>query len=70
MSYWQSGERRYPIEWRMQLRSEPHPWRVRALLAEQEMNLGVRYWEGAVEVIDQVTDQALGRGYLEMAGYD
>lgn len=70
MSYWQSGERRYPIEWRMQLRSEPHPWRVRALLAEQEMNLGVRYWEGAVEVIDQVTDQALGRGYLEMAGYE
>ena len=28
VSYWQSGDRRYPIEWRMQLQSEPHPWRV------------------------------------------
>jgi predicted secreted hydrolase len=29
----------------------------------------VRYWEGAVEVIDEVTRNRLGRGYLEMAGY-
>ena len=39
------------------------------LLDDQEMRLSVRYWEGAVEVIDEVSGEALGRGYLEMAGY-
>ncbi len=54
----------------MQVRDETHPWRVRAVLEDQEMALSVRYWEGAVEVIDAVTGDRLGRGYLEMAGYE
>jgi predicted secreted hydrolase len=70
VTWWSAGERRYPIEWRLQLQDEPHAWRIRALLADQEMRLSVRYWEGAVEVIDAVTEQPLGRGYLEMAGAD
>jgi len=69
LAHWRSGERRYPVEWRLQLQGEPQPWRVRALLDDQEMRLSVRYWEGAVEVIDEVTRNRLGRGYLEMAGY-
>jgi predicted secreted hydrolase len=69
LAYWQADDRRYPIEWRMQLAGEPNPWRIRALLADQEMRTSVRYWEGAVEVIDEPTDAFLGRGYLEMAGY-
>ena len=69
IDYWDSGDRRYPVAWRIQLRNEPHPWRVRTLLDDQEMRLSVRYWEGAVEVIDEVSGEALGRGYLEMAGY-
>ncbi|UCE77375.1 MAG: lipocalin family protein, partial [Gammaproteobacteria bacterium] len=70
LAHWNAGDRRYPIEWRMQLQGEAHPWRVRALLEDQEMRLSVRYWEGAVEVIDDVTGDRLGHGYLEMAGYE
>jgi predicted secreted hydrolase len=68
LAWWSAGDRRYPIEWRLQLQDEPHAWRIRALLADQEMRLGVRYWEGAVEVTDVVSGTPLGHGYLEMAG--
>jgi predicted secreted hydrolase len=34
------------------------------------MHLSLRYWEGAVEVSDEVNGAVLGRGYLEMAGYE
>jgi predicted secreted hydrolase len=66
---WYFGSEHYPLEWRLQMQGEPRPWRVRALVADQEMRLGVRYWEGAVEVVDEVTGEELGSGYLEMAGY-
>ncbi len=66
LAWWRAGERQYPIEWRLQLQGEPHAWRVRALLADQEMRLSVRYWEGAVEVSDALSGEPLGRGYLEM----
>ena len=66
---WHFGDKRYPLEWRLQLQGEPYSWRVRALVADQEMRLSVQYWEGAVEVTDEMTGEALGRGYLEMAGY-
>ena len=68
LDYWQSDARRYPIEWRMQVAGEA-PWLIRALLSDQEMRASVRYWEGAVEVIDEKSRASIGRGYLEMAGY-
>jgi predicted secreted hydrolase len=68
LDYWESDDRRYPIEWRLQVAGED-PWLIRALLPDQEMRASVRYWEGAVEVIDERTGAQLGRGYLEMAGY-
>jgi len=70
LAHWNAGDRRYPVEWSVQVRGETHPWRVRALLEDQEMRLSVRYWEGAVEVIDAVTGDRLGYGYLEMTGYE
>jgi predicted secreted hydrolase len=68
LEYWESDDRRYPVEWRMQFAGED-PWRIRALLPDQEMRASVRYWEGAVEVSDEKTDKIIGHGYLEMAGY-
>ena len=65
LAHWQG----YPIEWRLQLQGEPRPWRVRALLEDQEMRLSLRYWEGAVEVVSEADGSVLGRGYLELAGY-
>ena len=65
LGHWQG----YPVEWRLHLRGEPNAWRVRALLRDQEMDLSVRYWEGAVEVLSDADGTSLGRGYLELSGY-
>lgn len=54
----------YATQWR--LTYEGRALRVRALLEEQWMDLSVRYWEGAVEVIDEESGGQVGRGYLEM----
>lgn len=70
LNLWRSGERRYPIEWRMQLEGEPNAWRIKARFPNQEMRLSVRYWEGAIEVIDEPSGDTIGSGYLEMTGYE
>ena len=41
---------------------------VRPLLADQEMRLSVRYWEGAVAV-QSVAGDTVGHGYVELTGY-
>lgn len=69
LRYWSVGDRRYPVEWRMKISGEPVTWRIRSLLDEQEMRHSVRYWEGAVEVMEDGSSRPLGRGYLEMTGY-
>jgi predicted secreted hydrolase len=43
---------------------------VTPLLADQELPVTVRYWEGAVAVKGQRANQPIqGNGYLEMTGY-
>lgn len=59
----------YPIVWDVDVPSEGLALRVRAALPDQELNVSVRYWEGAVDVVDRATNRPLGRGYLEMTGY-
>lgn len=68
--YWQDKDgTNYPVQWRLHYKNESTPWVIRALVNEQLMNTSVKYWEGAVEVIDSDSQQLLGRGYLEMTGY-
>lgn len=71
LGWWTSpGGNRYPIRWRMQLLApQPQAWIVEAILAEQWMDMAIRYWEGAVRVLDAQTGQQIGQGYLEMTGY-
>ena len=70
IGWWRSGSgRRYPIEWRLVHPATGSHWRVRAVLADQEMNLTVIYWEGLVEVVDTGSGDVVGHGYLEMTGY-
>jgi len=38
---------------------------IAPVLADQELDVGTRYWEGAVVVAGKVA----GRGYVEMVGY-
>jgi len=59
------GRRTYPVAWRLRVPDEDLDLRVEALLPDQELDVSVRYWEGAV----QVEGSAAGRGYVEMTGY-
>lgn len=61
---------RYPVAWRLALPSAGLSLEVEALLDDQAMATAVRYWEGAVEVRDPGSGERLGRGYLEMTGYE
>lgn len=54
----------YTVEWRMRWRD--NDWRIRAAFPDQLMDVTIRYWEGAVDVIDSTTGETVGRGYLEM----
>ena len=53
----------YTTAWRLQHGGDE--WLIRALLEQQLMDLSVRYWEGAVEVLDADSGVRVGRGYLE-----
>lgn len=55
----------YPARWRLRVPGHDLDLEVRPLLADQELRLAVRYWEGAVSVTGSVT----GRGYAELTGY-
>ncbi len=70
LDWWQYGDgNRYPIAWRMQLIPLQRSLTVRSPLPDQLMDLTVRYWEGAVEVLDAGQAAIIGRGYLELTGY-
>ncbi len=55
----------YPARWRLRVPGHGLDLDVRPLLADQELRLAVRYWEGAVEVVGEPG----GRGYAELTGY-
>ena len=43
---------------------------IRPLLADQELDVSFRYWEGAVEVTGTRRGQPVrGQGYVELTGY-
>lgn len=58
----------WPVEWRLAVPAEGLELRVLPLLDDQEQDLVVRYWEGAVRVLDHDGSRA-GRGYMELVGY-
>lgn len=56
----------YPVEWRVEVPKLDLAFDVTAALDAQEMDLSVRYWEGAVRAAG---GESAGRGYLELTGY-
>ncbi|MEO2174176.1 MAG: lipocalin-like domain-containing protein [bacterium] len=56
----------YPVSWRMDYLGGDQSWIIEAAVADQFMDLAVRYWEGAVEIYDPRSMKLQGRGYLEM----
>lgn len=61
---------RYPARWRLRVPGEDLSLTVTPLLADQELNVSVTYWEGAVRIRGRSRDGPIaGRGYVEMTGY-
>ena len=61
----------YPAGWRLRLPAEKLDLTVTPKVADQEMRLTVRYWEGAVTVNGRASDRTIsGQGYLEMTRYE
>lgn len=65
------GGASYPAAWRLSAKGPvAFELEVEPLVADQELRLLVRYWEGAVGVRGTRDGAAVtGRGYLEMTGY-
>lgn len=59
----------YPIKWRARVEPLGTSFIIRAVIEAQEQNLSVRYWEGAVDILNESETEPLGRGYMELTGY-
>jgi len=69
---WASGKTgaRYPVAWSLEVRSAGLKLVIEPLLADQELDLSVRYWEGAVRAAGYWQGEALkAAGYVELTGY-
>lgn len=71
--YWHSPKTsvRYPQRWTIKVKPLQLRFHLRPLLNKQELDLSVRYWEGAVTLKgtrNGRTDLA-GSGYMELTGY-
>ena len=69
---WRSadGRARYPAAVRLRIPAAAVDLAVTPALADQELDLAIRYWEGAVAVTGVEGGHAVtGSGYLELTGY-
>jgi predicted secreted hydrolase len=73
LDQWTSGATgvRYPIAWRLAVPAAGLELEIEPYLEGQELDLSVRYWEGAVHAAGRGPRGALtAQGYLELAGYE
>jgi predicted secreted hydrolase len=60
----------YPARWRLDVPPLALDVEVRPVLANQEVGLATRYWEGAVDFEGtRAGERSAGRGYVELVGY-
>jgi predicted secreted hydrolase len=59
----------YPVEWRLRIPEAGIDLDLAPLIDGQEIDLGVRYWEGAVLSVESSGERPAAEGYLELAGY-
>ncbi|MFT7459896.1 MAG: putative secreted hydrolase [Planctomycetota bacterium] len=71
--YWRSESSgvSYPSEWHLSIPAHNLDLFIRAGVADQELALSFRYWEGSVDVRgSQDGKDIVGRGYVELTGYE
>jgi len=62
---------RYPLQWSLRIPALDLRLDVEPRIEGQEMDLSVRYWEGAIQARGERGGRPVsGSGYLEMTGYD
>ena len=60
----------YPARWRLRVPAQSLDLEVEPLLADQELDVSFRYWEGAVGIRGTAARSPLtGLGYVELVGY-
>ncbi|HYB42367.1 MAG TPA: lipocalin-like domain-containing protein [Candidatus Methylomirabilis sp.] len=72
LDHWTSpaSQVRYPSRWRLAIPGADLRLEIAPRLADQELIVGTRYWEGAVEVHGSESGRPIsGRGYVELVGY-
>jgi predicted secreted hydrolase len=72
LAHWTSPHTgvRYPGRWRLSVLSFDLRLEITPRLADQELLVGTRYWEGAVAVAGSDRGRPLvGQGYVELVGY-
>jgi predicted secreted hydrolase len=72
MAYWTSPttHARYPIAWHLRVPQSQTDLEITTPVPDQELNLSVTYWEGAIRVNGTRGGNAVhGVGYLELTGY-
>jgi len=72
LDHWQSPRdgARYPSRWYLRIPTEKLELEIIPYFNDQELNVSVRYWEGAVRVHGTGNGQPMsGNGYVELTGY-
>ena len=60
----------YPAAWTVTIPSENLALQIKPLIPDQELNLSIIYWEGAVNITAEKNGARLsGKGYVELTGY-
>ncbi len=60
----------YPSHWRLGIPREGLELEITPYLPDQELDLAVRYWEGAVKITGAANGRPIGGdGYVELTGY-
>jgi predicted secreted hydrolase len=69
---WRSPRSRavYPSRWRLRVPSDDLDLTLRPAVADQELDVSIRYWEGTVRLEGTAAGRPVtGRGYVELTGY-
>ncbi len=60
----------YPVKWRVRIPDYSVDLQVEARIKDQQMNVSITYWEGAVKITGQSDNAPVtGVGYVELTGY-
>ncbi len=60
----------YPASWTVTVPSENLTLQIKPLIPDQELNLSIIYWEGAVLISGEKNGLSInGKGYVELTGY-